>query len=348
MTLYELVKKCPSICTPCRIIYIVSISLCCLILSAQCLSDETNCYCLKEILSKLRNPIHMELTQMDGEDVYVIAEQPGMVLLYNPRTQHMDKYLDLQERIVSDDRSEEERGLLGFALHPNFTHNKKLYTYSIRKFERECAVVSEIQRTESTINERILLVIEQPTDRRNGGQLLFGVDGYLYIFTGDGGLTSKSNAQEKRSLLGKVLRLDVSTVGGVHNYTIPLNNPFLGVEGWRPEIFALGVRNMWRCSVDRGDPNTGKGKGTMYCGDTGEDLQEEIDIITKGSNYGWDYREGVICHKSHLCGTIEGEVFLLMTSKAGPSETDGTIYRLEPFKKYETWLQSSCFTRTST
>ncbi|KAK3599158.1 hypothetical protein CHS0354_040996 [Potamilus streckersoni] len=328
-------KECPSRCTYGRLIYVLSISLCCLILKAQCLNEETSCYCLKEVLSKLRNPIHMEHTQIDGEDVYIIAEQPGTVLLYNLRTRHVDLYLDLQKHIVSYNTFDDERGLLGFALHPNFTQNGKVYTYSIRNFDRECSVVSEIQRTESTVNERILLVIEQSTERRNGGQLLFGVDGYLYIFTGDGGNMSKSKAQEKRSLLGKVLRVDVNSFDRAQNYTIPLNNPFFGVSEWRPEIFALGVRNMWRCSVDRGDPNTGKGKGTMYCGDTGEHLQEEIDIITKGSNYGWDYREGAICHESDLCGTIEGEVLPIKSfnhSKRMTAIVGGPVYRGSAFK----------------
>lgn len=98
--------------------------------------------------------------------------------------------------------------------------------------------------------------------------------------------------------MGKVLRLDVDKE---HPYRIPSDNPFLWDPQARPEVYAYGVRNMWRCSVDRGDPADGYGKGRIFCGDVGQNRYEEVDIIVKGGNYGWRAREGFECYDSKLC-----------------------------------------------
>ncbi|KAL3874842.1 hypothetical protein ACJMK2_037804 [Sinanodonta woodiana] len=298
-------------------------------------SADSECFCLKEIASNLRNPLQMAHTVVNQEEVYLIAEQTGTIKSVNVKSSIIHDYIDLQELIVIENRFREERGLLGFALHPKFVNNLKLYTYSIRNFKKDYAVISEIKRSGTVLDERILLAIPIPGEQRNGGQLLFGIDGYLYIFIGDGAESSNtSRAQDRTSLLGKVLRLDVDSFEIVNDkiqyYKVPEENPFINDTDWRPEIFALGTRNMWRCSVDSGDPSTGEGKGTIYCGDTGDDLQEEVDIITKGSNYGWNYREGNICLNATMCSKIANEVHPIHTfnhSDGISAIVGGPLYR---------------------
>ncbi|CAI5695719.1 unnamed protein product [Oreochromis niloticus] len=185
-------------------------------------------------------------------------------------------------------------------------------------------------------SERFILEIVEPAANHNGGQLLFGVDGYLYIFTGDGGKAGDpfgkyGNAQNKSALLGKVLRIDVdgSDPSGMP-YRIPPDNPFLGDPGARPEVFAYGVRNMWRCSVDRGDPVSGYGRGRIFCGDVGQNRYEEIDIIIKGGNYGWRAKEGFECYDMKLCQNSSLNDILPIfaySHHVGKSVTGGYVYR---------------------
>lgn len=105
----------------------------------------------------------------------------------------------------------------------------------------------------------------------------------------------------RSALLGKVLRIDVDNNERGPLYRIPPDNPFIREPGARPEVYAFGVRNMWRCSVDRGDPWTKEGKGRLFCGDVGQNKYEEVDIIEKGRNYGWRAREGFSCYDKKLC-----------------------------------------------
>lgn len=105
----------------------------------------------------------------------------------------------------------------------------------------------------------------------------------------------------RSALLGKVLRIDVNYNDKGPLYRIPPDNPFVQEPGARPEVYAYGVRNMWRCSVDRGDPLTKEGKGRIICGDVGQNKYEEVDIIEKGRNYGWRAREGFSCYDKKLC-----------------------------------------------
>lgn len=105
----------------------------------------------------------------------------------------------------------------------------------------------------------------------------------------------------RSALLGKVLRIDVDDNERGPLYRIPPDNPFIHERGARPEVYAYGVRNMWRCSVDQGDPVTKEGKGRIFCGDVGQNKYEEIDIIEKGRNYGWRAKEGFSCYDKKLC-----------------------------------------------
>uniref|UniRef100_A0A672Z4Q4 HHIP-like protein 1 n=1 Tax=Sphaeramia orbicularis TaxID=375764 RepID=A0A672Z4Q4_9TELE len=165
--------------------------------------------------------------------------------------------------------------------------------------------------------------------------LLFGHDGYLYIFIGDGGRAGDpfgkfGNSQNKSTLLGKVLRIDVDNNDDGAPYSIPSDNPFLGEKETKPEIYAYGVRNMWRCSIDRGDPSTGTGRGRMFCGDVGQNKYEEVDLIVKGGNYGWRAKEGFSCYDRKLCQNSSLDDILPIYAyphKMGKSVTGGYIYR---------------------
>jgi hypothetical protein len=212
-------------------------------------------------------------------------------------------FIDVRSRIRVLNEGFDERGLLGLTFHPKFRENRRVFVfYSAPKRPAAPADwdhtghVSEFKTREGNLaevdptSERVLMEIDEPYFNHNGGAVVFGPDGYLYISSGDGGNANDEgrrpiggNGQDRMSLLGKILRIDVDQ--GVP-YGIPKDNPFPdGAEG-RPEIFAYGLRNPWRISFDRG------GKHELFAADVGQELFEEVDIIVKGGNYGWRLREG--------------------------------------------------------
>jgi len=176
-------------------------------------------------------------------------------------------------------------------------------------------------------SELPLLEVEQPEPNHNGGMLLFGEDGYLYVFVGDGGGSGDrhgvhGNGLLMSTLLGKVLRINVDSEDEV--YEIPKDNPFVDYSNVRSEIYALGVRNIWRCSIDR------KNTHRMFCGDVGQNRYEEINIIKKGRNYGWRAYEGYSCFDRELCDKkISNLEFPILTygHDIGRSIVGGYVYR---------------------
>src|SRR5262245_2457996 len=184
-------------------------------------------------------------------------------------------------------------GLFGLAFHPEYESNGRFFVNYLR-MQDNATVVSEFHVSAGDPNvaepeERILLTIPKPFDILNGGWMDFGPDGYLYISTGDGsrGSDADNQAQNKDSLLGKILRIDVNANGN-QPFVSPPTNPFFGPTPGRDEIYATGFRNPWRCSFDRG---TGK----LYVGDVGDGMVEEVDIVTHGGNCGWRVFEGARC-----------------------------------------------------
>ncbi|XP_078610151.1 HHIP-like protein 1 [Branchiostoma floridae x Branchiostoma japonicum] len=271
------------------------------------------CVCLQEFASDLRSPVAM-LQPDDGTGRFYIVEQLGVVRVADRYGRlRREPLLDLRRRVLTSDRAGDERGLLGMALHPRFNENGYLYVYYTTEAGDTMKAVGEPRAVVSRLNistddenrlkekvdpryEKVLLEIEQPTDRNNGGQLLFGPDGFLYITVGDGGAGGEA-AGDRSSLLGKILRIDVDGAGPERPYGIPADNPFVSKVMWpdaRPEVFALGFRNPWRCSLDPVDDG-GDSSGRMYCGDVGDSGYEEINIISKGGDYGWPDREGHTC-----------------------------------------------------
>ena len=224
----------------------------------------------------------------------LVVEQPGRILLLTKKdeTWSATEFLDITDRV--NDRGNEE-GLLGLALDPDFESNELFYVYYTASSPRR-SVASRFTVTTDDPNladagsESIIIEVSQPYANHNGGQILFGPDGLLYIGLGDGGSAGdpRGNGQDVGTLLGSVLRIDVSAGGDEIGYTVPADNPFIGVPGARPEIWAYGLRNPWRFAFDRLS-------GELWAADVGQNSREEVDLIVPGGNYGWNVMEGSEC-----------------------------------------------------
>lgn len=228
----------------------------------------------------------------NGSNRMFVVEKAGRIYTFenNSQTSSANLFLDISDRV---DSSASEKGLLGLAFHPDFTGNGLFY---VNYTNRNQTVVACYQANLQQLvgipgSEEILMTIPQPFANHNGGCLAFGPDGLLYIATGDGGSGGdpQDNAQNLSSLLGKILRIDVDKVTPGLAYGIPQDNPLAGnTNGHRQEIYAYGLRNPWKFSFD--------GNGRLWASDVGQNTMEEIDIIHKGGNYGWNIMEGSICY----------------------------------------------------
>jgi glucose/arabinose dehydrogenase len=268
----------------------------------------------------------------DGSNRLVLVQQLGLVYIFknSPTVNTRSVFLDMRDRVS---QNAGELGLLGIAFHPNFAENGYIYlNYTTTSGTTYKSFISRLQASGSNKDtvlrnsEKILLEISQPYSNHNGGWIEFGHDGYLYTSFGDGGSGGdpQNRAQNKSELLGKILRIDVNQGDP---YSIPPTNPFAS-GGGRPEIFAYGLRNAWRCSFDK---TTNK----LWAGDVGQGSWEEVDTIINGGNYGWRVKEGYRCFnpssgcdstgfQSPLCAYPHpgaGSVF------TGVSITGGYVYR---------------------
>jgi glucose/arabinose dehydrogenase len=224
----------------------------------------------------------------------VIVEQQGRLISADAATgSNRVELLDLTDRVNYGG----EKGLLGLAFHPAFAKNGRLFVnYTTGKNDK--ALRTHIAEFKSDRNlappdrsaEKVILTYAQPFANHNGGMVLFGPDGMLYVGTGDGGAANdpQDHGQRLDSLLGKMLRIDVDRAEGDRAYGIPKDNPFVKDAKVRPEIWAYGLRNPWRYSFDRKT-------GELYAGDVGQNEWEEISIVRKGGNYGWRVMEGFHC-----------------------------------------------------
>lgn len=241
------------------------------------------------VTSGLTQPV-LVTSARDGSGRLFIVEQPGRIRVLQPNGTGAGLFLDISPKVLSGG----ERGLLGLTFHPQYSSNGRFFVDYTRQPDG-ATVIAEYRASPTNPDaadpgERILLTIPQPFENHNGGMVEFGPDGYLYIGMGDGGSANDpgDRAQNPQELLGKILRIDVDRSGGGTEYAIPPSNPFLGSPAFRPEIYALGLRNPWRYSFDRAT-------GRMNAGDVGQDQVEEIDIIVSGGNYGWRVLEGLRC-----------------------------------------------------
>lgn len=246
------------------------------------------------------------LTAPAGDPRLFVVEQTGRIRIIDGSGRLLEEpFLDIQDRLV-DLEGFEERGLLGLAFDPEFAQNRRFYVYYSAPPPEDAAdeldhrgrlsafeVSDEDPDLADPDSERIVLEVDQHRPIHNGGALAFGPDGMLYLALGDSGTYSAgpdgaraSFSQDPADLRGKILRIDVSVLP----YRIPEDNPFVHRAGYRPEIFATGLRNPYRCSFDAA------GEFGMLCGDVGAAGYEEINRIKAGANYGWRIKEGRHCY----------------------------------------------------
>ena len=280
-------------------------------------------------------PVKMLQAPNSNQHWYVL-QQLGLVRRFtgtNPSS--ATTVLDITNRTF--DLSQSEAGLLGMAFHPNFPTDPRVFIYYIDQSTvgHLAAFTATVDASgAATINgasEQTLITITKPFDNHNGGDLAFGPDGFLYLGTGDGGGGGdpSENAQRLTTLQGKMLRIQIGAPGA--GYTIPANNPFAGnaacppggsrASGNCPEIYAWGLRNPWRWSFDRNN-------GTLWAADVGQATIEEVNIIQRGGNYGWDCREGTFSFEPAGCaatGFIDPVADYNHT--LGSSITGGYVYR---------------------
>ncbi|ATP56534.1 glucose dehydrogenase [Pedobacter ginsengisoli] len=225
-----------------------------------------------------------------------ICEQKGKIRIIKNGKLLAKPFLDFTDEVLMMNSSD-EMGLLGLAFHPKYAKNGKFYVYFSKRIPKTPGIDHQSVIREYKVSagngdladktkSRDVLVINEPESNHNGGDLKFGPDGFLYISIGDGGAYNDrhgtyGNGQNLNTLLGKILRIDVNSTP----YAIPKDNPFIKVENAKPEIYAYGFRNPWRISFDRVD-------GRLFAGDVGQNNWEEVDIVTKGGNFGWRVREG--------------------------------------------------------
>lgn len=262
----------------------------------------------------------------DGTNRLFVLEQSGIIKVFrNEKTvAQSETFMDISSRVSSGG----ETGLLGIAFHPAFSTNGQFFVNYTRQSNGQLqSVISRFQSNKTVgdaTSEEILLTFNQPFSNHNGGSLLFGKDGFLYIATGDGGSGGDpmNNAQNLGSLLGKILRIDVNSKANGLNYDIPADNPFKATANARPEIYAYGLRNPWKVTADR---STGK----FWMADVGQNAREEVDILEKGGNYGWKVAEGKNCYSpsSNCDRTGLIEPVLDYPTSEGKSITGGYVYR---------------------
>jgi uncharacterized protein (TIGR03437 family) len=259
----------------------------------------------------------------DGSNRLFVVEQSGIIRVLKNGVLNPDPFLDIRDKTHAGG----ERGLLGLAFPPGFAAKQRFYVnYTDLNGNTTIAQyrVTSNSDVADPASEIVLMTIAQPYANHNGGCLRFGPDGYLYVGMGDGGNAGdpQGNGQNRASLLGKLLRLDVETDPG--RIVIPATNPFIGNSAARPEIWALGLRNPWRFSFDRAT-------GDLWIADVGQDRYEEIDLQPAGSrggeNYGWNTMEGAHCF-SATCSTdgLTLPVFEYPHTD-GCSITGGSVYR---------------------
>ena len=303
---------------------------CCLLLLLGILHPQADAQevRLQQILKgeRLDRPVHLAEVP-DGSRRMVVVEQPGRIKIFAPEAgKSSGRLLDIRKRVSTEGW---DSGLLSVAFHPEFQKTRHFYVYYSAASPRR-SVLSRFTAARESLgalagSERVLLEVPQPYANHNGGQIAFGPDGYLYIGLGDGGSGGDpmGNGQNPRTLLGTILRIDVNRGEGGRPYAIPRDNPFVGArDGRRAEIWAFGLRNPWRFSFDRKT-------GELYAADVGQDAMEEINLIFKGANYGWNVLEGTRCFKPRRgCAPIGMAAPISeYTHRVGQSVTGGFLYR---------------------
>ncbi len=268
----------------------------------------------------------------DGTSRFYIASQYGVIYSIDPTDSEVSEgevLFDFAQSVSYKDRENEE-GFLGMAFHPKFKDNGQLFIFYTSSQNPRTSVISRFNRMKDNpkkidpASEMKLLEVPQPAWNHNGGTIEFGPDGYLYIALGDGGGGNDmfKNGQKLSTLMGSILRIDVDNQDDGKNYSIPKDNPFIDTENARPEIWAYGLRNVWRFSFDPVSKN-------LWAADVGQDLWEEVNIIKRGGNYGWSEREAMHPFGRNGSGPSDQLVDPIWEyhHDIGKSITGGVVYR---------------------
>ena len=275
-------------------------------------------------LEPMTNMVHLTHAGDGSGRLYVVLQE-GRIMSFDPASEDAEPtvFLDIRERVTSGG----ERGLLGLAFDPAYPDNRHFYvnytTASHTVVARYTADIPGGGAADAT-TELVIMRVLQPYPNHNGGTIAFGPDGYLYIGLGDGGAGGDplNSGQDLQTLLGAMLRIDVSQASSERPYSIPADNPFIH-EDARPEIWAYGLRNPWRFSFDRKT-------GDLWVGDVGQNSWEEVDLLQPGGNYGWNRMEASHCFPSTMSDCDDGlELPVVEYSLKGPrcSVIGGVVYR---------------------
>ncbi|MEP6595925.1 MAG: PQQ-dependent sugar dehydrogenase [Ginsengibacter sp.] len=296
-----------------------------MVFMSSCKKNDSNpppsgSYDLRVIAENLVSPVTLSGSPDKSKRLFIV-DQVGKIWIINAEgTMLPDPFIDISSKMVSLSRFYDERGLLGLAFHPDFKSNGKFYLFYTAPPRAGGPVagvlwnnltrISEFRVSSANPNqadmssERVILEADHPQGNHNGGTIAFGHDGYLYISIGDGGnkddigpghvndwykINAGGNGQDvKQDLLGNILRIDINKRTEKNNYGIPHDNPFKNAPG-KNEIYAYGFRNPYRFSFDPA------GEHWLFAGDAGQSLYEEINVVKKGGNYGWNVKEGTHC-----------------------------------------------------
>lgn len=276
----------------------------------------------------------------DGSNRMFVPQQQGIIHVFKADSKETSIFLNLSKKVVYIDKENEE-GFLGLAFHPKYKSNGEFFVFYTTTETPHTTVISRFKVSKDDPNkadpnsEEQLLSVTHPFWNHKGGTICFGPDGYLYIALGDGGAANDphNHGQNLQSLLGKILRIDVDKKDPGLKYGIPKDNPFIGKVANKlpialPEIYAYGLRNVWRMSFDK---ETGK----LWAADVGQNIWEEINIIEKGGNYGWNLREAR--HEFAPSSTSTGpgliEPIFEYHHDIGKSITGGNVYRGKKLKE---------------
>jgi len=293
--------------------------------NSQNASSIKGSYDLQLVADKFVSPLGV-VDPGDGTKRLFVIDQIGKIwIIFPDGSKSESPFINITSKIVPLFAGYDERGLLGLAFHPDFKNNGKFYLYYTAPPRAggpepgvpwdNTSTIAEFKVSNSDPNkadmstERILFRANHPQSNHNGGTIAFGPDdGYLYISIGDGGAADDTgaghvedwyaknaggNGQDvQQNLLGNILRIDVNSTSGDKNYGIPPDNPFVAGKG-KDQIYAFGFRNPYRFSFDMG------GQHWLYAGDAGQGLYEEIDVVQKGGNYGWNVKEGTHCFNTN-------------------------------------------------
>lgn len=280
---------------------------------------------LRMVATGLSFPVFLTEAPGDPSRLFVV-EKGGLIRIIRNGAVEATPFIDLSDSVSTGS----EQGLLGLAFHPGYAQNR-VFVVNYTDLRGDTRIAAYRTTADPGVadpaSEHVVLAVSQPFANHNGGMLAFGPDGHLYIGLGDGGSGGdpQGNAQNRGSLLGKILRLAIADDGTA---SVPADNPFVGQAGMRPEIWSYGLRNPWRFSFDRQT-------GDLYIGDVGQNGFEEIDAVTdvaqfgRGLNFGWNVMEGTACFEPPAGCNPAGLTppVLEYPHTSGCSVTGGYVYR---------------------